>query len=153
MKKYTTFRLVANRAALTLSRGYTGAKFYFDLTQGPIETIPNPLIIYNLVKMARKFANSPGWGEHNSLLQLIAKREDLVPNKKYVYWHPSYHISEYSSEYSERPKEWITLHEWLKQNGYNCNKFQRDSYFHRLFSFLRKYAYIVKKTLLPASRY
>lgn len=82
--------------------------FYYDLNSGEIKGKTDPLRVLQLVELASKRTD----GDHNTLLQLIAKRSDVDDaDAKYVYWHRSYHIDH------KKPGEWISLREWLEENG------------------------------------
>jgi hypothetical protein len=114
------FRDAASAEGLILELfGTKEPHFFFDLNQGQINCPPDPPKVYRLVELARLHAESAGYGEHNALLNLVARRDELESPS--LYWHRSYHVNA-----SQNPERWISLRDWLKEKGYETAQFNED---------------------------
>ena len=84
--------------------------FGFDCnTLGSMKTSQDPRNILKLVLLIRK--DYTVGHEHLELLGQVALIEDLT--NSYVRWGRSYHMG-----YSHNPEKFITLREWLAENGH-----------------------------------
>jgi hypothetical protein len=86
--------------------------FFFDLNSGQIYTKRDAESAMKVVQLAREAAADEGYGDHNALLSLVAERSELGRNS--VYWHRPYHVRA-----SDDPEVWISLKDWLKEQGQN----------------------------------
>lgn len=87
--------------------------FYFDLNQGPIELAdPTPERVYQLVSLARAYADDASYGEHHALLGLVAQVKELDAGKQAIYWARAYHASHEGR---------ISLAGWLRQHDINLD--------------------------------
>jgi hypothetical protein len=84
--------------------------FFFDLNSGQIYAKQDPESVMGVVRLAREAAHDDMYGDHNALLALVAARSEV--NGDRVYWHRPYHVGA-----SDNPAVWISLKDWLTENG------------------------------------
>jgi len=95
--------------------------FWFDLNQGNMISASDPATVIKLVELARDFAPADSFGEHNALLELVARKVDLEASEDHVYWHRWDHVDSH-----KEPGKWISLKDWLITNGQNLYNVYRD---------------------------
>lgn len=119
-ERAAAFRAAAKRAELSLDqRPNSTSIFVFDLSQGRIITPSEPEKVMELVQLARDYAKRDQYGEHNSLLALVAPRDE-VDYTSPCHWSKLRYVN-------YNPKTWITLKEWLEQHGQNPDSIFSDS--------------------------
>jgi len=107
------FRSEAEKKNLIIKSNTKKRKFYFNLKDGTFFTPANPKKVFQLVKLARKYAESDRYGEHNALLQRMAKRNEL--NNETVLWEKNY----FEPEVAKNRWAWVSLQDWLVKEGYD----------------------------------
>ncbi|QQG41310.1 MAG: hypothetical protein HYV90_04025 [Candidatus Woesebacteria bacterium] len=80
--------------------------FFLDLNQGQLVTEADPSKIMQVVRIARKYASSDSYGEHNAILQLVANTKDIEKGGR-VYWQRPYVVD----------PDMISMKDWLKKHG------------------------------------
>lgn len=118
---YDDFKLRDEAVKLGLkvdSRTHDGRVFYYDLNYGQIYGSTDPDKVFALVKLARKCASFDGDGEHNALLNLVARKDELGDESSgRVCWHRVY----YTNARNE-PDAWISLRDFLTNNGHDTSE-------------------------------
>lgn len=110
-QKTQAFRREAMEAGLGGGSAITTSeKFFLDLNQGPLYAPADVEKIARLVELARKHADDEGYGEHSSLLELVARRDEL--DGGVVMWHRPYHVN-----MGRLSDDWVSLHNWLAEKG------------------------------------
>ncbi len=119
LKKLIQFRIEAQRRELILPYNAKGPRYDFDLNGGQLLTRQELQVVWNLVRLARDYADSDGSGEHNALLQLVAKKSELGQEK--VGWCRSYHVG-----VTKDSKEWKSLQSLLEESGFDMKEVYRE---------------------------
>jgi len=118
-EKVEQFRTEAQERELILPWSAKCPRYFFDLNQGQLYTKQELPVVWDLVKLARDHADNDTYGEHNALLQLVARVSEL--EKESVYWHRPYHVGA-----AEDPKEWKSLQSLLEDNGFDMKEIYRE---------------------------
>ena len=113
------FRDEAEKRKLVLPCGTVGPKYEFWLNQGRLSTRQEPKIVYDLVKLAREYAMSDNYGEHNDLLHLVANESEI--GQRVVIWQrPSHCVI------TEDSKEYKSLRNFLEESGFDMKEVYRE---------------------------
>lgn len=124
------FREEALRRELILPIGSSEPSYFFDLNQGSLRTKQSLETVWNLVRLARTYADSADYGEHNAMLHLVAKKSNLEqmssPDDKLAFrtlsWSREHHVN--PSGDPEIEKRYVSLQTILEQNGYHMREIE-----------------------------
>lgn len=107
------FRLEIEKKGLIVESGTKEDRpnntFYLDLNQGQFVIEADPKKAMQVVRIARKYASSDGYGEHIAILDLVAFTKDIKEGGQ-IYWHRPYHVR------GQTGKK-ISMSQWLWWNG------------------------------------
>lgn len=98
--------------------------FFFDLNSGQIHTKRDAESVMKVVQLARVAAESESYGDHQALLSLVARKSELSDSR--VYWHRPYHVNARTE-----PEVWISLKDWLTEQGQNPDSIYSPGYLER----------------------
>ncbi|MFY9463416.1 MAG: hypothetical protein WAP52_04530 [Candidatus Sungiibacteriota bacterium] len=122
---YAAFRAEAKEQGLiVVGRTDTKPYFYFDLNQGSLISEQSATKVVALINLARRYADSADYGEHNALLSLVTEwnGEDFdrtsgnAHQPSFVHWHRPYYTNA-----RQNPEKWITLESWLTGEGFTIS--------------------------------
>lgn len=111
MDIHATFRIELKNQSLAWnsSEGLT-RHFYFDLNDVPFYSNQNPKSVMRIIEIGYGLNPNRVSGEWSYMLELVAPVSDL--NNRSVWWERLYRIPK-----DAKPGSWITLRQWLMDQG------------------------------------